>query len=143
MQRPPRGPGEGLVGWAMLWRGLVQGGGLLAAALAAYVFLLSEGRSVDAARTVAIVALTGGNLMVVAANMSQGISWRGAFGAGFGAFWAVVCVASGVLTLGIFWPAARELLHFGVPAAGDVGMALASTAAAVAVAVAGSRWRQR
>ena len=143
MQRPPRGAGEGLVGWPMLWRGLVQGGGLLAATLAAYVVLLAHGRGEEVARTVAIVALTAGNLMLVAANMSRGIAWRAVFGAAFRTFWVVAGVATAVLAVGIAWPAARQLLRFGVPATTDVGLALLATTAAVALAVAGSGWRQR
>lgn len=143
MQRPPRPAGEGLVGWPMLWRGLVQGGGLLASTLCVYAVLLTHGRGEEVARTVAIVALTAGNLLLVAANMSQGIAWRRVFGPAFGVFWVVAGIASAVLALGILWPAARQLLRFGVPGPLDVAAALAVTAVAVVAAVAGSRWRGR
>ena len=40
MQRPPRRTDEGIVGWPMLWQGLVQGGCLLAATMAIYMVAL-------------------------------------------------------------------------------------------------------
>jgi Ca2+-transporting ATPase len=58
MQRPPRGPDDGIVGWSMLWQGLVQGGCLLAATLAIYTLALQAGRDADTARTLAVIGLT-------------------------------------------------------------------------------------
>jgi Ca2+-transporting ATPase len=139
MQRPPRSPQEGIVGLAMLWQGLLQGGALLAATLSIYMVGLRIGVEPAAARTLAIVALTAGNLMLVLINAGTGGAWRALFGVGFGAFWWVAGVASGVLALALVWPAARELLHFGLPPWHLLAIALAWVIAVVALAAVASR----
>ncbi|KQY80167.1 HAD-IC family P-type ATPase [Pelomonas sp. Root1444] len=140
MHRPPRRASEGIVGWAMLWQGLAQGGSLLAATLAVYMAALQAGRDADTARTLAVIGLTLGNLLLVAANMSAGSGWRALFGASARAFWAVAAAAAAALGLAVALPGARRLLHFGVPAAGDLALALA---AVVVAAVAGAALGRR
>jgi Ca2+-transporting ATPase len=131
MQRPPRRNDEGVVGWPMLRRGLLLGGGLLAATLATYVMALQAGRTEDVARTLAVAGLTAGNLLLVPANAGQGVGWQAWFGSSFRAFWAVAALTAAAIATGIAWPAARALLHFGVPAAADLAAALVVAALAV------------
>ncbi|MFN7724039.1 MAG: cation-translocating P-type ATPase [Rubrivivax sp.] len=131
MQRGPRGPGEGIVGWPMLWQGLLQGGALLAATLGIYMLALQQGRSEDLARTLAVLGLTAGNLGLVAVNATAGLGLRALWLPSARAFWAVVGVASAVLVLAMAWPAARRLLHFALPTGADLGLALGAVAAAV------------
>jgi Ca2+-transporting ATPase len=136
MQRPPRRSDDSIVGWAMLWRGLLQGGGLLAATLATYALALQAGRGEDVARTLAVVGLTVGNLMLVAVNVTAGLGWRTLFAPSSRAFWAVTGIAAAALAVAVAVPSARSLLHFGSPTARDLGLALAAVAASVAAATA-------
>jgi Ca2+-transporting ATPase len=131
MRRPPRRSDEGIVGGAMLWRGLVQGGCLLAATMTIYLVALQAGRDADVARTLAVIGLTAGNLLLVAANASAGIGWRALFASGAGAFWGVTGVAAVALTVAVAVPGARRLLHFGVPGLVDLALGIALVAGAV------------
>jgi Ca2+-transporting ATPase len=131
MQRPPRRMDEGIVGWPMLWQGLVQGGCLLAATMAIYVLALQAGRDGDIARTLAVIGLTVGNLLLVAVNTSAGIGWRGLFASSALAFWGVAAAAAAALTVAVAAPGARRLLHFGVPTPGDLALGIAGVVAAV------------
>ena len=131
MQRPPRRTDEGIVGWPMLWQGLLQGGCLLAATMAIYMLALQEGRDGDVARTLAVIGLTAGNLLLVAVNASAGIGWRALFASSALAFWGVAAAAAAALTVAVLVPGARRLLHFAVPTPGDLALAVASVAGAV------------
>jgi len=142
MQRPPRRTDEGIVGWPMLWQGLVQGGCLLAATMAIYVLALQAGRDADIARTLAVIGLTVGNLLLVALNACAGIGWRGLVAASALAFWGVAAVAAAALAVAVALPGARRLLHFGVPTPGELALGIAGVAVAVMLAAAPS-WRAR
>jgi Ca2+-transporting ATPase len=132
MKRAPRRSDEGIVGWPMLWQGLLQGGCLLAATLGIYVVALQADRAEDIARTLAVVGLTAGNLLLVAVNATAGLDWRSLFAPTARAFWWVAGIASAVLALAIALPGGRRLLHFGVPEGSDLVLALACVATAVA-----------
>lgn len=136
MKRPPRRSDEGIVGWPMLWQGVLQGACLLAATLAIYVVALHGGRAEDVARTLAVVGLTAGNLMLVAVNACAGLGWRCLLAPTARAFWWIAGLASAALALAIALPDARRLLHFGLPAPGDLGLALGSVAVMVGVGAA-------
>ena len=136
MSRPPRRSDAGIVGWPMLWQGLLQGGCLLAATLATYVLALRAGRDTDTARTLAVVGLTAGNLLLVAVNASAGVGWRALFAPTARAFWWVAAVASAALALAVLVPQGRRLLHFGVPAVDDLALSLLAVAASVALGAA-------
>jgi Ca2+-transporting ATPase len=131
MQRPPRRSDEGIVGWPMLWQGLVQGGCLLASTLAIYTVALHAGRAGDIARTLAVIGLTVGNLLLVAVNATAGVGWRALFAVSARAFWAVTAVASGALTAAVAVPGIRRLLHFEVPAMDDLVLSVAVVAVSV------------
>ncbi|KQW37759.1 cation-translocating P-type ATPase [Rhizobacter sp. Root404] len=133
MRRPPRRSDEGIVGWPMLWRGLAQGGSLLAATMAIYVLALQAGRDADVARTLAVIGLTLGNLLLVAVNATVGVGWRTLFTASALAFWGVAAAASVALTVSLAVPATRRLLHFGVPAIGDLALSIAVVAVSVSL----------
>jgi Ca2+-transporting ATPase len=133
MQRPPRRSDEGIVGWPMLWQGLVQGGCLLAATMAIYVLALQAGRDGDIARTLAVIGLTVGNLLLVAVNATAGVGWRALFAASARAFWGVAAAASVALAVAVAVPGARRLLQFGVPAAGDLALGIAMVAVSVSL----------
>jgi Ca2+-transporting ATPase len=143
MQRPPRGPGDGIVGWPMLWQGLLQGGSLLAATLWIYAAALDVGREVDVARTLAIAGLTAGNLLLVAVNASVGVGWRALLAPQARAFWWVAGLATTAVGLAVVVPGARALLHFGLPAAVDLALALGAVIVSVVVGAVLSAWVRR
>jgi len=131
MERPPRAGDAGLVGWPMLWRGLLQGCALLAATLVAFALEMSHTASEDIARTGAMCGLTLGNVLLVAVNATAGKGLRVLPSRDFAAFWAVALFASGSLAAAIAWPPLRALLHFGVPDTLDLILTLAFCAASV------------
>lgn len=139
MRRPPRRSDDGIVGWPMLWQGLAQGGALLLATLGVYLAALHAGRDADVARTLAVTGLTVGNLLLVAANTSAGRGWRVLLEASARPFWAVAGVAASAMVLAIVLPGPRGLLHFGVPGAGELALAIAAAGAAVVAGTALSR----
>jgi Ca2+-transporting ATPase len=120
MQRPPRDPAEGLMGPGMLWQGLVQGASLLAGALLVYLWALLRHPDAETARAVGVVALTLGNLLMAALNAHAGLGWRAWLQPSARALWAVSALACAALLLGLSWPGARALLHFGMPPLTDL-----------------------
>src|SRR5262252_1670977 len=108
MKRAPRRSDEGIVGWPMLWQGLLQGGCLLAVTLAIYAVALHADRGEDIARTLAVLGLTAGNLLLVAVNASAGLGWRSLFARTARAFWWVAGIASSALALAIALPGGRR-----------------------------------
>jgi Ca2+-transporting ATPase len=126
MKRPPRPADDGLVGGKLLIHGLLQGLGLFAATLAVYIVALRMGRAEDVARTLAVVGLTFGNLLLVALNITAGLGWRALLARGLRAYWGVTAVATVVMALALSWPAARAVLAFGVPTPRDAALAAAT-----------------
>ncbi|HMN22799.1 MAG TPA: cation-translocating P-type ATPase C-terminal domain-containing protein, partial [Ottowia sp.] len=133
MQRPPRRADEGLLGTSRLLDGLLQGGSVLLATLLVYILALRAGQDADVARTLAVVGLTAGNLLLVAANLSADLGWRALLTPGARAFWIVALIAAGVLALAIAVPQARALLHFAPAAPAQLGLTLVAVALAAAV----------
>jgi Ca2+-transporting ATPase len=140
MQRPPRRARDGIVGWPMLGQALLQGGSLLLATLGIYAVALHAGTGADAARTLTIVGLTLGNLLLVLANASAGLGWRSVFDAGFRAYWVVAGVALLALAAALAVPMLRALLHFDVPSPAALAAALAAVTVAVVPGFIGLRF---
>jgi Ca2+-transporting ATPase len=132
MERPPRRTEDPLVGWSLVWRGLLQGAGLLAVVLAIDGWSLRT-LGEDGARTVSFVALTAGNLLLVWSNAARGIGSRALLQRSFSAFWAVTAIATVVLAAAIALAPVRRLLHFAVPPPEHLAAALIAAALAVAV----------
>jgi Ca2+-transporting ATPase len=123
MRQAPRPLAEPLIGARQLWVGLVQGLALLAACLAVYVSALGDGGGTDVARTLAFLALTAGNLMLVRSNASRRSAFRPA-GYRRTAFWAIAGVASGVVLACLAIPGLRALFGFGLPEPMDAALAI-------------------
>ena len=136
MQRPPRPAGQPLLDAPMAWQAIAHGAAVLGVALAGYALSLRGGAGADEARTLAIVCLTAGNLALVWAHAARGLGPLAPLRGGFGPFWAVAAVATGVLALGIAVPAARALLRFALPSPGALALAVGAAFAAVGAAVA-------
>jgi len=131
MARPPRRNDASLVGWPMLWRGLLQGGALLLATLLVFAVEMSRSGSEDVARTCAMAGLTLGNLLLVAVNATAGKGLRALLTRDYPAFWGVALFAGSAIAVAIAWPPARALLHFGAPPGVDLAATLGACAAAV------------
>ncbi|MEP6504149.1 MAG: cation-translocating P-type ATPase, partial [Betaproteobacteria bacterium] len=133
MRQPPRDATRPLIDLRVLARGMAQGAVLLATTLAVYALALHAGRDVDTARALGILALTAGNIALVAVDASTSAGWRAPMRRERAAFWIVAMLAGGALALGLSLPAARVLQRFGQPALGDLGWTAAAVACAVAV----------
>jgi len=111
--------------------------------MAIYMLALQSGRDGDVARTLAVIGLTVGNLLLVAVNASAGIGWRSLFASSALAFWGVAAAAAAALTVAVAVPGARRLLHFAVPTPSDLSLAIAAVAAAVLLSAAFSSRARR
>ncbi|CAM4004415.1 cation-translocating P-type ATPase [Roseateles saccharophilus] len=131
MRRPPRNADRGLIDRGLLLEGLLQGAVLLGATLAIYALALQAGRGADVARTLAVVGLTVGNLLLVAATVSAGLGLRTLLQPGARPLWIVAAAATAALGSALLWAPLRGLLHFGVPSASDLGAALLAIVLAV------------
>jgi Ca2+-transporting ATPase len=131
MHRPPREAERGLLDGGLLLEGLLQGAALLAATLAIYMLALGGGRGTDEARTLAVVALTAGNLLLVATNVAAGLGWRVLLQTSARPLWAVTAGATLAVGGALLWAPLRELLHFALPSGADLGVALAAVTLAV------------
>lgn len=130
MRRPPRAAREALLGRATLRQGAVEGLFLLVAVLAIFLVALRSA-SAEEARTLAVLALTAGNLMLVWVNTGPHRGGRSAAGR------ALALIATGAaltLALAVAWEPLRGLLQFAVPPAAGIAAALVSAAGAVLVA---------
>ena len=125
MRQAPRPLAEPLVGARQLWVGLAQGLALLAACLAVYVGALGDGSPSGIARTLAFLALTAGNLMLVRSNASRRSAFRPAPHRRT-AFWAIAGVASAVVLTCVAVPGLRALFGFGLPEPTDAALAIAA-----------------
>jgi Ca2+-transporting ATPase len=141
MRRPPRRVDEPLVGWSLVWRGLLQGTCLLLAVLAiAAVALPRFGE--PAARALSFAALTAGNLLLAWANAAQGIDARALFRRSFAAFWVVTAIATASIAASIAIPTLRNLLRFAVVPPDALAIALLAAALAVLLGAFATRRRQ-
>jgi Ca2+-transporting ATPase len=115
MQRPPRDPDQAMIGAAQLALTAVQGSLLLVACLALYVFAPEYGFGEDAARALAFVALTAGNLMLVRVNAVRGQTLPSLLDAGHRAFWLIAVGASAIVAACLFVPWLAHLFRFQTP----------------------------
>jgi len=122
MRQPPRPLSEPLVGGVQL--ALAAGLGLVLLAMCLVAYLLARGAGADdqVSRTLAILALTVGNLAMVASFSRRDRSWLRGNGRAFG---VITLGAAAILAACIGVPALRELFDFGLPSLGQAGQAMA------------------
>ena len=133
MRQPPRRPDDPLLGWRQFGVASVQGLLLLAAALGSYMVLLAGGADTNVARTVAFMAFTAGNLLLIRVVGTRGSTLTGLLAPRHGAYWAVAAVAALVTAACIFVPELQRLFQFEVPTPAAALAALALGAAAALV----------
>lgn len=115
MRRPPRRKGGAVPALRHLNIGLVQGAFLLVATLAVYSSAVRWDLSVEQARTLALVALTAGNLMLVAQNVMLGNGWRALTESGAHAYWLVAGVTVALFAGLLAWTPGQALLRMAAP----------------------------
>ncbi len=117
MRRAPRDPREQLFSRAAMGWGLLQGTGVLALALAAFVAVTRMGEPTPAARAVAFTAIVLGNLFLILGNRSRTRSTLSMLREPNATLWWVVGGAAVFLALALFVPLFRGIFHFGAPSA--------------------------
>jgi Ca2+-transporting ATPase len=133
MRRPPRSPHEGLVAMPQFALAMLQGALLLAATLGLYAASLSGGASTDVARSLAFIALTAGNLMLVRVDGTRGMTLAHLADGGHRAYWIVAAIATATVALCINVPVLAAVFHFATPTPlSAVGAALVGLASALA-----------
>jgi len=126
MSRPPRPHDRKLIDPALFALGLAQGGLLLVVVLGVYALALRSGLSLPVARALAILALTSGNVALVAVDAAANLGWRGLVRREFATFWGVSALAGTAIAAGMLVPAARALLQFGQPPWQSIALVLAT-----------------
>ena len=117
MQRGPRPSNEALIGWRQLVLGLSYGLAIFAACFALYVWANQTGLGENMARTLAFVALTVANLMMVRIFASSGFALTGIFGPGQMAFWIITAVVTLIVAACIEIPTLATIFGFANPGA--------------------------
>ena len=115
MQRGPRRSDEPLIGLRQLLLGLGFGFCLFIGCFALYAWANAAGLGENVARTLAFVALTVSNLMLVRVFASNGSAFSGLFGPGQRPFWIIAVVVTSVVTLCIEMPTLAEIFRFENP----------------------------
>jgi Ca2+-transporting ATPase len=141
MRRPPRAVSARLFSGSMVVASVLQGLGLLVAAILVYGFGL-ETRGEESARAMAFVTIVLGNLILILLNRSTRAGFLLTLRRPNPTFWIVVFAACLATTLVLALPEARRLFRFGPLSALDVG-SCAAMAAASLVWVEIRKWVQR
>lgn len=118
MQRGPRRSDEPLIGMRQLGLGIGFGIFMFFGCFALYAGAISADLGENSARTLAFVALTVANLMLVRVIASEGSALRALFARGHGAFWSIAVVVALIVTACIEVPAIAPLFRFENPGIG-------------------------
>lgn len=129
MRQPPRRADARLFDSALLWRGGLQGVGLLVAVLAAHQLAFAWSPSEDMGRTVAFTVLVLGNLGLIQANRAWSRAATGPRDANPAFRWMVVGTLC-LLAVALGVPAVAELFRFAQPTLPLLGLSGALAIAA-------------
>jgi Ca2+-transporting ATPase len=122
MRRPPRRPGAPMFDARLVTIALLQGGSVLAASLAVYLYGHRHGGD-DSARAMAFSALIAGNVALILTNRTWRVDlsrWRDPVSL------AVAGGALGMLTAALTLPPLRSLFHFAPLSPAQAGVAIAA-----------------
>lgn len=114
MRRPPRDPRARLFSRDLLVWSLIQGAAELGIVTALFLLALQWGLALDEARALAFAALVSTHFGLIFVNRSFGTSVIAALRRPNPSLWRILAVASALLALVLYLPAARELFAFGV-----------------------------
>lgn len=126
MLQAPRPMSDLLVALPQLSLGVVQGLILLLACLLVFRISLSMHYSEELARTLAFLALTGGNLAMIRVIASRSLVLKGFFGSSRRSYWLITVMASTVVTVCIYLPWLRSIFGFEVPDLQQAAIAIIS-----------------
>lgn len=115
MQSGPRHRDEPLIGIRQLGVGVLLGALVFAGCFALYVFALAQGLGENQSRTLAFVALTVGNLMLVRILASHRPVLATLFESGHRAFWIIAVVVCAVVAACVLLPGFAALFGFDSP----------------------------
>jgi Ca2+-transporting ATPase len=117
-------------------RDLIQGAGqglaLLVVCLIVYVASLQRGADPETARTLSVIALTAGNLALVASHLvGPRMTLNTLLHRQMRSYWVLSALAAGVLAICIAVPALRTLFHLAIPSPLEIVASSGIAAAAV------------
>jgi len=115
MRQLPRRPNELLLGWPQFGVAIVQGLLLLAASFGVYALALSVALDTDVARTLAFIAFSAGNLVLIRVAATRGSTAASIFAPDHGAYWTVAGIAVLVTAACIAVPWLARIFQFEVP----------------------------
>jgi len=124
MEQPPRNPRELLLGWPQLALAFAEGACLLGTCFAIYAIALASGIETEAARALAFVAFTAGNLALIRVVATRRPTLFGILATDHGAYWLVAGIASGVTAICLLVPAVERLFQFKTPALAPLTLAI-------------------
>ncbi len=111
MDRKPRSPVESLIQGGMMTKAILQGLAIFAASFGSYVVLISQGWSVEAARTFTLIVLGFANLFLVYVNKSEKLgAFVGIFKRKDKVVWYVNAGIIAALALVTYLPAANSIV---------------------------------
>jgi Ca2+-transporting ATPase len=132
MRQPPRDPAAPLFAGGTLVQAVLQGLGVLAAVLAAYVWGTAQ-LDEPQARALAFAALVLGNLALILSNRAGPRGLLASLRVPNHLLWAVSGVTLGLLALALYWPPLTAVLHM-------TPLSPALLAVALAAALVGLLW---
>ena len=132
MRRPPRSPGERLLGRRDMGLALCYGAGLLAAAAAVYLAALAGGAGAEQVRAATFGCLVLGNLSLIVAGRSVRHSVLELIRIPNRAQWLVLVGAISALAAALHVPPLRSLFHFAAPGAATLALSLLAALGALA-----------
>lgn len=126
MRREPRPENARLFSRSTVGLGLLQGLGLLAAVLAAFVLARNSGQTSDDARAIAFTALVAGNLALIWANRSAARTVLETLRTRNPALWLVTLGTVTTLLVVLYVPGVRSVFEFSVLRPTDLLLAFGS-----------------
>ncbi len=115
-----------------LIQGATQGLALLLVCLLVYVISLQRGADAETARTLSVIALTAGNLALVASHLTgPRMALNTLLHRQMRSYWVLSALAAGVLAICIAAPTLRTLFHLAVPSILEIVVSSGIAAAAV------------
>jgi len=124
MRRRPRSSSESLFQRRFIWMSVLQGGGMLAIALAIFAVAYSRGQGEADARALTFTTLVLMNLALIASGRSRSLNVWESLRKPNPAMWWVAGSALVLLALVLYVPWLRSLFHFSTLHPGDIALCL-------------------
>jgi len=135
MKRPPRHPQAPLFGRHIARWSLVQGGLALLAVMACLAWTRDDAVSPERLRSVALLALSGVNLVLIHIDRNLRIASAGGRSPGNPSFRIALLLVAALLGAVLGWPPLRGFMNLGMPLPGDLLRVAVTTSALLAALV--------